>query len=146
MIIKLENEKERTELEVLIRYNEKLHKVKKIEQMLRSVDCKIPCNKEKKEFWVAGADIYYIESVDKHSFVYCENEVYETELRLYQLEEELAAFGFVRISKSCLVNIQVLQSIKPLLNSRLEAVLINGEKLTVTRKYIHAIRAALEGH
>lgn len=146
MIIKLENEKERTELEVLIRYNEKLHKVKKIEQMLRSVDCKIPCNKEKKEIWVAGTDIYYIESVDKHSFVYCEDEVYETELRLYQLEEELLAAGFVRISKSCLVNIRVLQSIKPLLNSRLEATLINGEKLTVTRKYIHAIRAALEGH
>ena len=55
MIIKLENEKERTELEVLIRYNEKLHRVKKIEEMLRSVDCKIPCNKEKKEIWVAGA-------------------------------------------------------------------------------------------
>ena len=144
MIIKLENETERTELEVLIRYNEKLHRVKKIEEMLRSVDCKIPCNKEKKEIWVAGADIYYIESVDKHSFVYCEDEVYETELRLYQLEEELLAAGFVRISKSCLVNIRVLQSIKPLLNSRLEATLINGEKLTVTRKYIHVIRTALE--
>ena len=52
MIIKLENEKERTELEVLIRYNEKLHRVKKIEEMLRSVDCKIPCNKEKKEIWM----------------------------------------------------------------------------------------------
>lgn len=144
MIIKLENEKERTELEVLIRYNEKLHRVKKLEEMLRSVDCKIPCNKEKKEIWVAGTDIYYIESVDKHSFVYCEDEVYETELRLYQLEEELLAAGFVRISKSCLVNIRVLQSIKPLLNSRLEATLINGEKLTVTRKYIHVIRTALE--
>ena len=144
MIIKLENEKERTELEVLIRYNEKLHRVKKIEEMLRSVDCKIPCNKEKKEIWVAGADIYYIESVDKHSFVYCEDEVYETELRLYQLEEELLAAGFVRISKSCLVNIRVLQSIKPLLNSRLEATLINGEKRTVTRKSIHVIGSALE--
>ena len=105
---------------------------------------RLPCNKEKKEIWVAVADIYYIESVDKHSFVYCEDEVYETELRLYQLEEELLAAGFVRISKSCLVNIRVLQSIKPLLNSRLEATLINGEKLTVTRKYIHVIRTALE--
>ena len=144
MIIKLENEKDRTELEVRIRYNEKLHNVKQIEQLLQSLECKIPCNREKEIVWVLASDIYYIESVDKRSFVYCKDEVYETELRLYQLEEELKEAGFVRISKSCIVNIQVMQSIKPLRNSRLEATLSNGEKLMVTRKYIHDIRTILE--
>ena len=144
MIIKLENDRDCTEIAVQIRYNEKIHNVKRIEQLLRSLDCEIPCNIEKEEVRVAASDIYYIESVDKHSFVYCKDKVYQTGLRLYQLEEELPAAGFVRISKSCIVNIKVMQSIKPMHNSRLEATLINGEKLTVTRKYIHEIRTRLE--
>lgn len=32
-------------------------------------------------------DIYYFEVVDNNSFFYCESEVYETKLKLYEFEE-----------------------------------------------------------
>ncbi|HWQ74703.1 MAG TPA: LytTR family DNA-binding domain-containing protein, partial [Syntrophomonas sp.] len=48
----------------------------------------------------------------------------------------------VQVSKSCLINMNVLESIRTLFNSRLEATLINGEKVNVSRTYLAAIRDA----
>lgn len=70
--------------------------------------------------------------------------MYQTEFRLHELEDMLLHAGFVRISKSCILNIQMLDTIKPLINSRLEATLQNGERVFVTRKYLHSIKEALE--
>ena len=43
--------------------------------------------------------IYYIESVDKRSYVYTRENCYETKLRLYELEERLGQ-PFLRCSKA----------------------------------------------
>ncbi|MDR2184936.1 MAG: LytTR family transcriptional regulator DNA-binding domain-containing protein, partial [Treponema sp.] len=58
--------------------------------------------------------------VDKRTFVYCDKAVYHIEQHLYQLIKELAKSGFVQISKSCLVNINMVESIRQLFNSRME--------------------------
>lgn len=90
-------------------------------------------------------DIYYIESVDKKTFVYLENTVYRTDFRLYQLKDKLRAYGFVQISKSCILNINTLESIRPLFNSRMEATLKNGEKVNINRNYLNGVKKALGG-
>jgi DNA-binding LytR/AlgR family response regulator len=90
-------------------------------------------------------DIYYIESVDKKTFVYLENAVYRTDFRLYQLKSKLQTYGFVQISKSCILNINVLDSIRPLFNSRMEAALKNGEKVNINRNYLNGVKKALGG-
>ena len=69
--------------------------------------------------------------------------VFRSEKRLYQLEEELKEFDFVKVSRSCLVNVNELVRIKALANSRLEAELSNGEKLIVSRTYIPEIKRKL---
>ena len=144
MIIKLEEKLTHQDIEVLIKYARMNNTVKKLISLIKSVEGTVKCNSEQREIWVNASDIYYIESVDKKTFVYCEKEVYRTEFRLYQLIDELAPSGFVQISKACLVNINVLESIRPLLNSRLEATLSNGERINVTRKYVSAVRAKLQ--
>lgn len=68
----------------------------------------------------------------------------QTVIRLYQLAEELDDAGFVKISKSCLINLHMLSCIRPLINSRMEAALSNGEKVNITRKYVSAIRKKLQ--
>lgn len=145
MIVKLEQDLSRKELEVLIKYASMNKDVERITTLLQSVDTRIKCNLDGSEKLVNVADIYYIESVDKKTFVYGEKSVYRTESRLYQLAEELAHLGFVQISKSCILNINILDSIKTLVNSRMEATLINGERLYVTRKYLDNIKQALLG-
>ena len=85
-------------------------------------------------------DVFYIESVDKRTFIYTKEKVYRSEKRLYQLENELKEYDFVKVSRTCLVNINELVHIKTLSNSRLEAELTNGEKIIVSRTYIPEIK------
>ncbi len=144
MIVKLEENLTQEEIEVLIKYSKMNNTIQRLVSLIKSVDSTVKCNNEKQEVWVNVSDIYYIESVDKKTFVYCEKSVYHTVYRLYQLIDELFSSGFVQISKSCLLNINVLESIRPLMNSRMEAILSNGERITVTRKYVTGIKAKLQ--
>lgn len=143
MIIRLEQNLSQQDIEVLIRYAGMNRDVEQLLSLIRSVDKQIKCASESSVKWINASNIFYVESVDKRTFVYCEKEVYRTESRLYKLIEELGPLGFVQISKSCILNISTLNSIKPLLNSRMEATLKNGERLFVTRKYLANIKFAL---
>ena len=59
--------------------------------------------------------IYYIESVDKHSYVYTKDHCYETKYRLYELEEVLNA-SFFRCAKAMIINIRKIKSVKAEIN------------------------------
>ncbi|WMC92335.1 LytTR family DNA-binding domain-containing protein [Kineothrix sp. MB12-C1] len=144
MIIKLEQDLSRNDIEILIKYATMNKDVERIAAILQSADTRIKCKLDDRDKLVNASDIYYFESVDKRTFVYCEQSVYRTESRLYQLAEDLAHLGFVQINKACILNINVLDSIKPLLNSRMEATLRNGERLYITRKYLDNIKQALQ--
>ncbi|MNE61191.1 putative HTH-type transcriptional regulator [compost metagenome] len=144
MIIKLEQDLARNDIEVLIKYATMNKDVERMVSLLQSVDTRIKCRLDDSDTMINTSDIYYFESVDKRTFVYCKRSVYRTESRLYQLVDDLAHLGFVQINKSCVLNINMLDSIKPLLNSRMEATLKNGERLYITRKYLGSIKQALQ--
>ncbi|EFE91750.1 LytTr DNA-binding domain protein [Oribacterium sp. oral taxon 078 str. F0263] len=129
--------------EVIIEYRELTDGVKRVSAFVRSVDQSISCKREGEEFSIPLSDVFYIESVDKKTFVYGETEVYQTGLRLTELEKMLSHAGFVRVSKSVILNIEKLQGVKNLANSRLEAFLSNNERICVSRKYLKEIRAVL---
>lgn len=143
MIIKTRQDRNLTEIEVLVSYGEENGEVKKLLSLIHSADKQINCSNGNRQQMVNASDIHYIESVDKKTFVYLEKDVLHTEGRIYQLKEELKEAGFVQISKSCLLNLNVLESIRPLMNSRMEALLINGERILVTRKFLGEIKQAL---
>ena len=145
MTVKTQQDLSCNDIEVLIRYAKINKRVKRLITLIRSFDTRIKCKEENTERYVNVSDIFYIESVDKRTFIYLEKNVLRTDYRLYELAENLADMGFVQISKSCILNINALESIKPLINSRMEATLHNGEKLYVTRKYLDNIRQALQG-
>lgn len=145
MKLKLEQDSTCSDVEVTIKYKTKDQLVHQIISFLESTDLQIPCQKEGIQRQVNVSDIYYIESVDKKTFLYLEKQVYHTELRLYQLADQLKRYGFVQISKSCILNINVLESIKPIFNSRMEAILKNGEKVYINRSYLNDVKQALKG-
>ena len=133
MKIKTEQDLSCNEIEVIIKYPQKDKQVNRIIDFLQSFDMQIKCDSDDAERMINILDIYYIESVDKKTYIYLENTVYHTNFRLYQLKDKLQEYGFVQISKSCILNINALESIKPLFNSRMEATLKNGEKVNVNR-------------
>jgi len=85
-------------------------------------------------------DIYYIETVDSKTFLYCEKDVYESKQKLYELEETLISGDFLRISKSVIVNLSKIKSLSPALSGRLEAVLQNSEVVIVSRQYVGELK------
>ena len=144
MHVKLEKDLSVQGIEIYIKYAEMNKDVERIATMLQSISTRIKCMGEDSEKFTNLADIYYFESVDKVTFAYCEKEVYRTDLRLYQIVDDFAHLGFVQISRACVLNINFLDSITPLLNSRMEATLHNSERLYVTRKYLKDIKLALQ--
>ncbi len=71
--------------------------------------------------------------------------VYETKQKIYELDEILKEKYFLRISKSMLLNLMKLSSIKPGLNGRFTAVLQTGEEVIISRKYVPELKKALKG-
>ena len=86
--------------------------------------------------------IYYTESIDKRTYVYTKEECYETKYRLYELEDMLST-NFLRVSKSLVVNIRKVRSVKSELNGRMTAELLNGERIVISRSYVKDLKRKL---
>lgn len=80
-------------------------------------------------------DILYIDTADKRTFLYTGGAVYESALRLYELEEGLRDQGFLRSGRSALVSFRHVQAIRPELGGRLLVTVEGGEQLYVSRQY-----------
>ena len=86
-------------------------------------------------------EIIYIENVERMTFIYTETDLYEVSQPLYELEEHLKSFEFIRINKQTLINPRHMKSVKALLNSRYELLMTSEEKLIVTRHYRRKFKA-----
>ena len=99
--------------------------------------------KDNATHFVSLSDIFYFETTDNKLFFYTADEVYETNLRLYEVEERFSNTTFVRVSKSFIVNLRKVASIQTETNGRLIAQLVNKEKIIISRQYVAAIREKL---
>ena len=86
--------------------------------------------------------IYYIESVDKRTYIYTKDVCYETKYRLYELEDMLNHY-FFRSAKAMIVNIRKIKNVKAELNGRMTAELLNGEKVVIARSYVKELKERL---
>ena len=110
---------------------------------LRIMDSQITVIKGDESIILDISKIAYIESVDRKTFVYTDSECYETKMKLYEMEERLCGSGFLRISKSCLVRLRFIRSIKAELDRRLRLTLENGEQMIVSRQYADELKRRL---
>lgn len=86
--------------------------------------------------------IYYIESVDKKTYIYTKDNCYETRYRLYELEGRLSR-NYFRCAKAMIVNIRKINSVKSELNGRMIAELLNGETIVIARNYVKDLKERL---
>ncbi len=93
---------------------------------------------------VEKSEILYFESVDDKVFAYTQNDVLETRLKLYELEEILPAQTFLRANKAVIVNISKIESLSPAFSGRFEAVLKNGYKVIISRNYVPKLKEILD--
>lgn len=80
-------------------------------------------------------NIYYLDHVERKLFAYTKDGVYRVMNTLAACEEMLWNYGFVRVSKSNLVNIYKIVQLKPDLNMKVYASFDNGERICINRSY-----------
>ena len=124
--------------EVILNYKEMNEEVAKIVAFFRNEGKKIIGWKDKTQVVIARDDILYIESVDGRTFVYTEGEVYKINYNLLQMEELLRDISFFRCRKSMIMN-------KSLSSNRIDATMINGEHIMISRTYASEFRRILKG-
>ncbi|MBQ2803110.1 MAG: LytTR family transcriptional regulator [Lachnospiraceae bacterium] len=90
-------------------------------------------------------EIYYCEVVDRKCYAYLEKEVWKLEEGLAELTQRYAMHGFVRISKSMLVNIYKVRRIEADLNMRMKLILFNEEAIVMSRSYRNDFFGKLKG-
>lgn len=130
---------EDNELEIVIRCNKIDDEVRRIISLFEDKQFIIG-KLDSRSYQIKMDNIYYFEVNEDRAFIYCKDKVYETNLRLYELEKKLDERLFVRISKSIILNLSKLENIRALLNGRYEAVLINNERLIITRHYVSSFK------
>lgn len=139
--IRTEASLEETKVEIVCR--ELTQEVEELLATIRMMNQQITAEKDGEMHLVNAAKIVYIEAVERKTFVYTEEDVYESKLRLYEMEERLMNSGFLRISKSCLVQLKYIKSLKNDLNRKLRLTLENGEQIMVSRQYAEEIKKRL---
>lgn len=144
MKIIIEESPDCSETEITITCKELTEGVIKIVSSLRALEQKILGTLEGSIHILSPEDIFYFESVDKKNFIYTDTGVYETSLRLYEVEEILGDSEFFRATKSTVLNISKIKTISPKLGGRLDVELVNGEKMMVSRQYVTLLKEKLD--
>ena len=130
---------------VEVRYHWISDEVQEIVSFIKSRQGQLSAVRDGKRFEVPVVDLFYAESVDDRVFLYTAGENYEIRMKLYELESALQGKNFLRISKSMLVNLMKISSVRPALNGRFSALLKNGEEVIISRKYVPALKQILKG-
>lgn len=143
MKLTIEESQDYQETEIIIKcQNQQDEDIQKVILAIQSLQSNLICKKEKQYYQILLSDILYIESIDEKVFVYTHQDIYEDFRKLYELEKLLQDKGFIRISKSCILNLDYLKSVRALFNGKYEATLMNDEKLIINRSYMAAFKKA----
>ncbi|MGI1659388.1 MAG: LytTR family DNA-binding domain-containing protein [Desulfitobacterium sp.] len=145
MKVNVETIAQTEEEQVLIQCHEVTASITEIVDFLKSREISIEAFHGPQIFNISLKDIYYIEAVDNKVFAYLESKVYELKSKLYELESGYEESRFFRCSKSVIVNLMKVHSIKPALNGRFLAKLANGESVIISRQYVPQLKERLKG-
>lgn len=132
------------DMEILITCKKLTPEVEKILAALRMMDHQITGKKNDEIHLLDVAQIIYIESIERKCFIYTADEVYESDFPLYELEQRLSEYGFFRVSKSFLIHLHKIQSLRADINRKIRITMSNGEQIIASRQYADALKKKLE--
>ena len=142
MRVRFEQVESREKEGALIRAAEKTADILSAIDLLENGSGGITVTKDRSTYFCKLTQIYYIESVDKHTYVYTKGDCYESRDSLYELEEKLGMY-YTRISKSMIVNLRKVRNVSAEPGGRMVAVLLNDERVIISRNYVREIKRRL---
>ena len=130
---------------VTVRYKELNPTINGILRVLRSEDKKIWGKNESGNVCIGLEDIIYIESVDDRVFAYTAEEVVKIDGSLNSFMNDNESDTFFRCSKSIVINVNRVRSLKSLSSNRIDATMESGEHIGISRRYSSEFRRFLKG-
>ena len=143
MKIKIDITPDVKDTEILISCNQLTPEIEKIIATLRILNQQLLVVRDDETHILDVDRIIYVEAVERKTFVYTRDQVYESKLKLYEIEERLMEYGFFRVSKSCLVHLRYIKSLKNDINRKIRLTLENGEQIMVSRQYADEMKRRL---
>ncbi|WP_210468855.1 LytTR family DNA-binding domain-containing protein [Sporosarcina sp. 6E9] len=139
--IKIDECEDYEKIEVLIKCPQIDDRILRLIEHLKKNEILITGKRNGQAYSLLTKDLYYIESVDNKTFLYQQKEVYESDLKLYEIERIVDGTSFIRISKNLIVNTSHIESVRALFNGRFEATLMNHEKVIINRHYVKGFKS-----
>lgn len=131
------------ETDILITCNQLTPEIERILATLRILNQQMMVTKDDEAYILDVSEIIYVEAIDRKTFVYTKNNYFESKLKLYEMEEKLMQCGFFRVSKSCLVQLKYIKSLKNDVNRKIRLTLQSGEQIMVSRQYAEEMKKRL---
>ncbi len=136
---------EQGEDELILRYQKPNQEVEFIMNFMNFPEKKLIGFRDGSQVVIDIMQILYIESVDRKTFVYLEDDIVRVEYTLTQLERILNSVRFFRCSKSMIINIDKVKVLDSLASNRIDATMCNGEHIIISRTYASDFRRRLKG-
>ena len=143
MKITLNQDPSFAETEVIINCPRTDEDILRLVAMLRVYQKKLVGVKDGERHLLDVKDILYIDTADKKTFLYTEKAIYESALKLYELEDDLRELDFLRAGRSAIVNFRKIKSIRPEMGGRLLVTMDNAEQVYVSRQYAGELKEKL---
>lgn len=108
-----------------------------------SKDISIFANKDGIMCKVVVENILYFEAVNRKICIALKSGKYEIKQRLFEIEEQLRAKGFLRISKSMILNVKKVLKFRPGPDRTIIVTLTNNDEVKVSRMYTEDFRESV---
>lgn len=131
--------------ELILNYREMNEEVEQVLAFMGKRNQRLLGSKDKMQVVILPEEILYVESLEGKTFAYMEQEVYRMNYSLQQLEVLLPEGYFFRCSKSMIMNINKVNFLRSLSSNRIDATMVNGEHIMISRTYASDFRKKLRG-
>ncbi len=142
MQVHLEKVNSKEEEQAIIKAYEVTDEISGAIELLEGDSKGFAVSKDGKVYIIKASVVYYIESVDKKTFVYTKQGCYDCKYRLYELEIMLGGY-FQRCSKSMIINLKKIRNVKSDISGRIDATLLNDEVVVISRGYVKEVKRRL---
>ena len=143
MKITINVEPSAAETSLLVTCKELTPQIEKLLAAIRILDKQITANIGDAVCLIDLADVFYIEALERKTFIYTDKEVFDSEMKLYELEAALAQYNFVRVSKNTICSLSKIKTLKSEVDRKIKITMENGYQIIASRMYADELRKKL---
>ena len=142
MKIELQIDEQLEESPIIIQTPNLSEEIQHLLQLLKQKEHHLVVYDQEKIVILPIEEIYLIRTEEKLVTLYTNHKRYTTTKRLYELEAILGP-TFMRISKTCIINLKQINYVEPSFSGSMLLVMKNGCKDYISRNYLSRFKAYL---